>query len=97
MTAISKRKPSHKAGVSLSQDWMRILFHLLDATGIEDGPGEKAPVEFEALGPVFECKWALCSKQPSGFLTFSQLVRPIFFDTVLGEDCVPVLRRAHHS
>ncbi|GAA5869828.1 hypothetical protein JCM16303_001810 [Sporobolomyces ruberrimus] len=74
VTAISKRKPSHKAGVSLSQDWMRILFHLLDATGIEDGPGEKAPVEFEALGPVFECKWALCSKQPSGFLTFSQLV-----------------------
>lgn len=72
--AFQKLDPSYGSLVRVSSLWMRILFHVLEATGIEDGPGEEATAKLESMGPVFECKWRRCPKQPAHRMTFSQIV-----------------------
>ena len=64
----------HPSGITVGVQWMRILFAILKATRLEDGPRDGLTAKLEAFGIVFRCKWANCPRKTSQLMKFSELV-----------------------
>ncbi|GAA6005364.1 hypothetical protein JCM11491_002673 [Sporobolomyces phaffii] len=78
-----KRSPiRHPSGVSVSARWIEILFSLLQAAGINDGPNGETAKKLENLGASFACRSSECRQ--TSLMTFSSLLQHV---------CYPV----HHA
>ncbi|GAA5913418.1 uncharacterized protein JCM6883_004380, partial [Sporobolomyces salmoneus] len=74
--ARSSNRP-HNSGVSVSLDWLRILFAILAATGVEDGSRDETSAQLEALGPCFQCRFGGCGFSNGFRMTFSRLLNHV--------------------
>ncbi|GAA5950082.1 hypothetical protein JCM3765_004189 [Sporobolomyces pararoseus] len=78
---VLRRGYSHPSGVSVSAQWIKLLFSILKRTGIEDGDAKETLSKLERLGKVWRCKtehwW---NNKPEPFMTYSELMRHLSDD-----------------
>ncbi|GAA5984953.1 hypothetical protein JCM5350_000075 [Sporobolomyces pararoseus] len=65
----------HLSGVSVSIQLIKILFWILEVTGIEDGEEKETIAKLDGLGKVWSCKSEDCSNGNPPLVTLSELLQ----------------------